>query len=296
MFKFLGRFTAARPWAVCAAWLVAGLLLTLIAPAWDTRTQDDDVSFLPPRCDSVRGYHLLKDSFPQDVFASRLVVAVERPDGPLTDADLALADRLGDDLNQLRQAEPDLQIGSVHSRRDPFIGKRLVSADRQCALIQVSLGTPYLALQTRKTVDRVEAALRPRVEEAGTGAPRLFVTGPAGVGRDLTRASGDSLDGTTAATVLLVVIILLLVYRSPLLALVPLATIAVSTWVALKLLALMTLIPGVYLVNVSKVFAIVLLYGAGTDYCIFLISRYREELGKGEELAAAVSRSVRSEE
>src|SRR5262249_49696268 len=51
-------------------------------------------------------------------------------------------------------------------------------------------------------------------------------------------------------------------------------------------------IPGVYLVNVSKVFAIVLLYGAGTDYCLFLISRYREELAIGTELHAAVSRSV----
>src|SRR5207237_3251096 len=39
---------------------------------------------------------------------------------------------------------------------------------------------------------------------------------------------------------------------------------------------------------------IVLLYGAGTDYCIFLISRYREELGKGTGLHAAVSRSVGS--
>ncbi len=294
MFKFLGRVTADHPWLVCAAWLVAGLLLSLLAPAWDTRTQDDDVSFLPARCDSVKGYHLLKQAFPQDVFASRLVVAVERPDGPLTDADFALVDRLTADLNRLREEEPDLQVGAVNSHRDAFVGKRLVSADRRCTLIQVSLGTPYLALQTRKAVDRAEAVLRPRLAEVGADAPRLFVTGPAGVGRDLTRASADSLDGTMLATVVLVVLILLLVYRAPLLALVPLLTIGVSTWVALKLLALLTLIPGVYLVNVSKVFAIVLLYGAGTDYCIFLISRYRENLTTGEELHAAIRRSVGS--
>jgi RND superfamily putative drug exporter len=86
---------------------------------------------------------------------------------------------------------------------------------------------------------------------------------------------------------------LLLVYRAPLLALVPLATIAVSVWVALKLLALLTLLPGVHLVNVSKVFAIVILYGAGTDYCLFLISRYQEQLAKGHKVSGAISRSVR---
>jgi putative drug exporter of the RND superfamily len=291
MFKYLGRFTAAHPWKICAVWLALGVVLTLVAPAWDTRTQDDDIRFLPARCDGVRGYHLLEKAFPQDVFASRLILAVERPDAPLTAKDFALADQLIDDVNKLRQDEPDLQLGRVYSHHDPMIGKRLISADRQCVLVQVALGTPYLALQTRKTVDRVEEVVRPRLAELAD-APRLLVTGPAGVGRDVTRASADSLEGTTLATVVLVLVILLLVYRAPLLALVPLVTIAVSTWVALKVLALMTLIPGVYLVNVAKIFAIVLLYGAGTDYCLFLISRYREELGEGGDLRTALSRSV----
>jgi putative drug exporter of the RND superfamily len=104
----------------------------------------------------------------------------------------------------------------------------------------------------------------------------------------------DSLETTTAVTIVLVVVILLFVYRSPLLALVPLVSIALSVWVALKALALLTLIPGVYLVNVSKMFAIVLLYGAGTDYCLFLISRYREEIAQGRHLRDALSRSVGS--
>src|SRR5205823_14982554 len=111
-------------------------------------------------------------------------------------------------------------------------------------------------------------------------------------GRDLIHASADSLDGTTLATILLVVVVLLFVYRSPLLALVPLVTIGLAVVVALKLLALLTLIPGVYLVNVSKVFAVVLLYGAGTDYCLFLISRYREELAEGQLPREALRRSV----
>src|SRR5262249_25380534 len=157
---------------------------------------------------------------------------------------------------------------------------------------QVALNTPFLAWQTRGTVDRAEACLRECLRTAGPNAPRLLVTGSAGIGRDLIRASAQGLEGTTLATVPLVIAILLLVYRAPLLAVVPLVTIGVSVYVALHLLALLTLVPGVHLVNISKVFAIVILYGAGTDYCLFLISRYREELENGYDGPTALRRSV----
>jgi putative drug exporter of the RND superfamily len=294
MFKGLGRVAAKHPAWVCAAWLLFGGLVALVAPSWDNRAQDDDIRFLPARCDSVRGYELLEEAFPQDVCASRVIFAVERAGGPLTEADFALVDAIVADVRGLRQEEPSLQISRVYSHRDPYIGKRLVSADRQCTLIQVSLGTPYLALQTRDTVDRADARVRRlfHARQDASGGLTLYTTGPAGIGRDLTRAGGNSLESTTIATVILVVMILLLVHRAPLLALVPLTTIAVAVWVALKLLALCTLIPGFTLVNISQIFAVVMLYGAGTDYCLFLISRYREELSKGQERGEALQRSV----
>src|SRR5207249_2322202 len=152
--------------------------------------------------------------------------------------------------------------------------------------------SPFLALQTQAAVDRTTEVLQQRIRQAGSSAPKLYATGSAGIGRDLVTAASESLDGTTLATVLLVVVVLLLVYRAPLLALVPLATIAVSVWVSMELLALMTLVPGVHLVNISKIFAIVILYGAGTDYCLFLISRYREELSAGRPIPSALGLGV----
>jgi RND superfamily putative drug exporter len=292
MFKPLGRFAANHPRFICLIWLLAAVVLTLVAPSWNKRAVDDDIRFMPPRFDSARGHRLLEEAFPQDVFASRLIFAVERADQALTPEDLRLVDDLVAELNQLRLEEPKLQINRIASRSDPYVGNRFLSADGRCTLIQVSLNTPYLALQTRATVDRAEQRVRQRLAQAGPNALTLYTTGQAGLGRDLTAAGADSLDKTTFATILLVVVILLVVYRSPLLALVPLVSIAVSVWVALKVLALCTLIPGFYLVNISQVFAVVMLYGAGTDYCLFLISRYREELARGRELPKAVARSV----
>ena len=218
---------------------------------------------------------------------------MERPDRPLTEADFRLASALVGELEKLRAEEPDLGIRSITSYRDGLIGGRLTSADHHCTLIQLALSKPYLAVQTSVAVEHADVRLRRRLAEAGPAAPELCTTGPAGIGHDLVRASTGGLEGTTLATVVLVVFILLLVYRSPVLALVPLGTIAAAVWVALKLLALSTLVPGIHLASVSRVFAIVILYGAGTDYCLFLISRYQERLAEGRVCRTALAGSIR---
>src|SRR5262245_23562857 len=257
MFDVLGRVAANHPGKVLCLWIVAAVLLTRSAPDWDRQAQDDDIRFLPADAASVRAYQLLEKTFPKDVCASRAILAIEREDGALTRADFALVDRLVAKLNRLKDSEPKLQITGVSSYRDGPVGKRLTSNDGRCTLVPLSLATPYLAAQTRETVDRAEAELRPIVETAGPDAPRLFVTGPAGIGRDLVKASAESLDDTTWATVALVVAVLLLVYRSPLLALIPLVTIGMAVWVSLKVLALATVLPGVHIINVSQAFMIV---------------------------------------
>jgi uncharacterized membrane protein YdfJ with MMPL/SSD domain len=80
MFYRLGHFAAYQSWIVCAAWLVLGVALTVVAPAWDAKAQDDDVRFVPERFTSVRAYQLLEKAFPDDVFACRVVFALERED------------------------------------------------------------------------------------------------------------------------------------------------------------------------------------------------------------------------
>ena len=292
MFYRLGRFAANQAWLIGAMWLALGVTLSVLAPAWDTQAEDDDVCFVPERFTSVRAYHLMEQAFPQDVFASRVVYAVEREESALTFEDFQVVEALIKDLEQVRQSAPELKIGKIDSFHSGLIGWRMISGDQQCTLIQVSLPTPYLANTTKNAVEKLDAIVKKRLAAAETDGLQIHITGSAGIGRDLTKAAGDSLDHTTWATILLVIVVLLAVYRAPLLALVPLITIGISVWVSLKLLAMMTMVPGVHLVSISKIFAIVILYGAGTDYCLFLISRYREELEGGFQVTDALARSV----
>ena len=292
MFRFIGRLTSYHPWAFVCGWLTIAVVVGTLAPNWDRNSQDDDIRALPEYCPSVRGYKLLEEAFPGDVFASNLVLAFERAASPLTDADYKAIDAVRERLETLRHDEPALAIQAIHAPGDPILGKKLKSVDGNCALVKVQLQSPYMAVQTRFTVDRIDEVVSKVLADQSVDGLKLHPTGPAGIGRDLIRVSTNSLENTTLATVLLVIVILLWVYRAPLLAMVPLLTIAIAVYVALQSLALLTLIPGFKLASASQIFAVVMLYGAGTDYCLFLVSRYREELAEGRPLGFSVERSV----
>jgi RND superfamily putative drug exporter len=78
------------------------------------------------------------------------------------------------------------------------------------------------------------------------------------------------------------------------LALLPLATIALSVQVSLMAIASLTRLPALHfqVINITNIFVIVVLFGAGTDYCLFLIARYREELARGRSNDEALREAI----
>ena len=91
------------------------------------------------------------------------------------------------------------------------------------------------------------------------------ITGSAAVGHDTNAATDESIKNTTYTTVALVILILLVVYRSPILAMVPLVTIALSVFASLRLIALLTKVPGLgfQVIDITQIFVVVVLFGAG---------------------------------
>jgi len=298
MFHRLGNLVT-RHWAVVIfAWLaaVAGLKLAQqldYAPRWDEVTLDGDLEFLPAETTSVRGMRLLRRAFPADRAKSQVVIVLARRNRRLTVADRTLARRIA---NTLRGRKGDLPILDVWTPATEVVGSRLVSPDRRAMLIVIPLGTELTAVENMRLLD----VLQQQVVAAGNRADpglEIGITGSAAIGADMLRSAAESIHNTETYALVLVALILLIVYRAPLLVLVPLLTIATSIWVAMDLVALVSRLGqqlgpdawSFHLFKTTKIFVVVLLYGAGTDYCLFLTARYKEELGRGHAPKRAVA-------
>jgi RND superfamily putative drug exporter len=296
MFSLLARLVQRHSWLVALAWVAITVLLFRWAPLWDQVTKDDDVRFFPKDFASVIGQDLLERGFPQDAASSQLVFVYERASGPLTPADYAAVEQRAAEFHEFSQRSPDLGVKKIDTHRSPVIGPRLIGKAQdgpgQAVLTIVSLRGTYLSKRTRVAVDEILKFLA-KSPPLPAGLRRA-VTGSAVVGHDMNTAANESIENTTWTTVTLVVIILLIVYRSPLLAMIPLLAIALSVIVSMKGIALLTKVPWftIEVINITRVFVVVVLFGAGTDYCLFLIARYREELARGRDRKDALREAI----
>src|SRR4030042_4880868 len=123
------------------------------------------------------------------------------------------------------------------------------------------------------------------------GGLEVYVSGQVGVFAGLFPSLMKSIDLTTLITVILVIVLLIFIYRSPVAALVPLATIGLAFLVARGALGFIGQ-AGVAIWTQLDVFLIVLVFGIGTDYCLFLVSRFREELGRSASRAEAMKLTI----
>ncbi|HEY1065786.1 MAG TPA: MMPL family transporter, partial [Pirellulales bacterium] len=179
-----------------------------------------------------------------------------------------------------------LPIVSVWTPRTPVLGDKLVSADGHAALLSFGLTTEFMETANMVVVEKLLEIIEEFKKLPGAPPGLVYaITGSGVVGGDILIATENSIRNTESATIVLVLIMLLVVYQAPLLVVVPIVTIGVSVWVALKLCALLAMYPALnfQIFTTSQVFIVVILFGAGTDFCLFLISRYKENLDHGFE-------------
>jgi RND superfamily putative drug exporter len=188
-----------------------------------------------------------------------------RPGG-LTEEDYEWFGKLSVTLARLTNAP-------VLSPAVEFLRPRLVSPDGKVGLAVVGLHSNFISAATKQSVERAEEIARSDPPEGLT----VEITGTAGLGRDYALHTARAVDNTTWVTIIAVLVILVLVYKSPFGALVPLVSIGASVVVAFIVLAELARL-GWNISDIDRIFVVVLIFGAGVDYALFWISRYRESL------------------
>jgi RND superfamily putative drug exporter len=283
-------------WAILLAWLlVAGLMAALVPPGDPTLSEVDN--FLPPQAPYSQALDAFRKAFSSSSL-SEVVVVFERSEGPLTAADrLAIAGLAGNipklqpgDKPELLKGVTILAPGDIPLKPNPLVSP--ASFNGQAALIRVSVPANYITKRSDSVVRHVRAVLLQDQTRLPPGL-RVAITGSSGYGHDYAQAAEESHTRTLYATLIAVTVILLLVYRSPLAAMVPLIAISLAAIVAIKILSLGTRV-GLHVGTAESIFVVVLIYGAGVDYSLLLISRYREFVGGQSSPGAAADKSLRA--
>jgi len=327
MFHVLGQFVV-RWWKILlVAWICLLVGVRISAPEWDSVVQTGEFAFLPDHYPSRQGEEMFRRTFPNDMLSSSVVIVVRReshPDGLLEADEIFIQQvlkprliEIANDDGQLRAAEqvpadqaaetddPEEELGSIpensiiveiRTTKDQMIGQLLQSEDNKSSLVFVELRTEFLDSTNQQTIEKIEQLIGPNgtleTERLIPPGLDLAISGSATVGRDLMQAARESSSATEKYTTILVVFLLIVIYRAPVLALIPLITVFISTKIAIALLSLLAQAGIVNLFSGIQTYVTVVLYGAGVDYCLFLIARYKEELDHGSTMSEAIYQSV----
>nr|BEL00913.1 hypothetical protein DMOBY_07660 [Dehalococcoides mccartyi] len=274
MFKAIAGWVIKFKYLVVSFWVILAALMAFTAPSLQEVSKLDQSGFMPADSDSAKASALLKQYFPNESASVSSLYLIIYNHSTLNQNDMDYAHSLSLWLSSESAPAGIGEINSVFSH--PQLSSRLISPDNTTMLIDVGLLQSAQDQQSENIITSIHAQI--------TNMPdglEVFVSGEAGMMKDLYAALAESIDLTTIVTIILVSVLLLIIYRSPVASLVPLVTIGIAYLVSRGVLGYMAE-AGVNIWSQLDVFIVVLIFGVGTDYCLFIMSRFREELHKNQ--------------
>ena len=281
VFAALGQLVTRHPWRVIGAWIIIAVAVIATAPALPTTS--NEASFLPSSYESIKAQNLQDQAFPQagKVDATAAIIVFARSDhGRLSPADKAKVASVASTLNGRHIAN----ILSVTA--GPASPNGLVQTASVAMTNDVVNGS---GTQAADAIKALRADIKPLISGAG-----LYegVTGSAAQQLDSQQSGNKAEQIVLLATLVLILVLLLIIFRGPIIALMPIITIAIVAEVAQGLIADVNSALNLNANSQTTVILIVVLFGIGTDYILFLMFRYRERLRAGDAPRQAMATAV----
>src|SRR3954462_577342 len=282
-------------WVVIGAWVALAVALAGFQPKLQKLAGDESATFRTRGADSTRVHSLLDTRFEEGGDSTAVIAFVAREGSIYTHAPAAIEAMQticdSDAIPDLKGvAAPDSVIcGDVGHGLAPRTGPSAFSNDSPESTVLLS------AVSSRDDTDSVVrdvAAMRSLLPGPAGNPLRSYVTGRAGFDADRS-AAVEGIDGTLLAiTGALVLVLMLLTYRSPAIAALMLAIVAIAYIVATGAVYGSVEAGATTVSGQSTAILIVLMFGAGTDYCLLTVSRFREELARGGDVDEAMARAA----
>ncbi|MFD5100795.1 MMPL family transporter [Streptomyces albidochromogenes] len=260
-------------WVVVVLWLVVIMLAFPLAARLTDAQDNDSASWLPGKAESTQVLQEAEEFRPEVIPA----VVVYARDSGLTSADRA---RIAEDVAAFRQLRDHGLRGA--ETRGPVLDRPV---DPRAAEVFVPI------TMDEKGWERLAPAVDSLRAQSGTGEGGLavYITGPGGTSAAFSEAF-EGIDSTLLLAALGVVIVMLLItYRSPTLLVVPVVAVIGALAAAQALIYLLAEHADLTVNGQSAGILTVLVFGAGTDYALLLVARYREELRRHEDRHEAMA-------
>ena len=275
------------------AWvtLLIGLIFAILAfgPLRAASTEITPGVGLPANTESVVVDELISTLPGSDSTAAVIVYASE---SKFTDEEVTWLQGSFDPMAQMLTGganEKFVEFSNLEVNGSKFVPPAAISEDSTTAVVTVPMEQTDA---TEEIATRVEK-LRELAKEGAPSGLEVYVTGPEGFSADLSGVFAGADFTLLLSTVIIVAVLLLITYRSPTLWLVPLLVVGVADGMAGQLARQVAALFGITPDGSVTGILSVLVFGAGTNYALLLIARYREELLLHEDRHVAMAKAIR---
>lgn len=271
-------------WPIIFAWIVAVAAVILWLPKLPSVVSHQSTTYLPNSATSVEASNLANQVDPQHQSQGTVIVAI-RDAGGLTSSDEQYLTRTLSSIEQ-RKAEYKVTYVQDKSNQPKDVASKFVSKDHTTEIAVVGLASSVTNPTLSATLTHFYAAFNRAPSHL-----KVYFTGDVPIQEADIQTSQQAASKTELVTVVLVLTILLLVFRSLLAPLVTLFAIGLSYLVSSGVVALAAE-HGLPVSTFTQTFLIAILFGAGTDYTIILLNRFREELTKTHDKEEALVSAI----
>ncbi len=282
----LARFVVRWPFAVILFWVALAVALPLSLPNLNEMALKHPLAMLPGDAPSNVAAREMTRAFQETGTDDLLLIVLTDEDG-LSSTHEATYRKV---VEALRRDQHDVTMVQ------DFIGNEslrsfLTSDDRKSWVIPVALSGALGTPESYAAFNRVSALV---AENTAGGPLEVHLAGPAATVADLTVAGQRDRQPIEIAIAVLVLLVLLIVYRNPIAMLVPLIGIGMSLVISQSTVAGFSELTGLGVSNQAIILLSAIIAGAGTDYAVFLISRYHDYVRRGDGSDDAVRNALAS--
>ncbi|MET3727220.1 RND superfamily putative drug exporter [Fictibacillus halophilus] len=277
------RFILKQKWLVLIAWIAIVAVLMISAPNMAELVREKGQVDVPDGYSSSLASDIMSEVQKQEGGGDESSVALVFTD----EKGLSAADKkeVEHAIRQLEKNKEELGITEILTHfNEKSLEKQLVSKDGNSILTSIKV-----AWNDREPSE-VNEALYKTIED---NKVEHYYTSNWMINEDLVKSSEEGLKKTEGITVVFILGVLLLVFRSVVAPLIPLLTVGVTYLASQSIVAMLVDSFDFPISNYTQIFLVAVLFGIGTDYCILLLSRYKEELSLTESKTEAIIATYR---